>query len=95
MESLVRHCWKCRILPTKPVQDTLKGSYYANPVVDSPSVSSALKKSYPEYYSNNICNAIFSHLYRYHIDILSTGPKGEPTIEEFEDAFKSLGRYIL
>ncbi|CAL1696322.1 unnamed protein product [Somion occarium] len=34
--------------------DTLKGSYYANPVVDSPAVSSELRVSYPEYYGNNI-----------------------------------------
>jgi len=34
--------------------DTLKGSYYANPMVDSPTVSDTLKKLYPEYYGNNI-----------------------------------------
>ncbi|TFY83982.1 hypothetical protein EWM64_g42 [Hericium alpestre] len=40
------------IMNGKP--DTLKGSYYANPVVDIPSVTSALRDSYPEYYGNNI-----------------------------------------
>jgi len=32
----------------------LKGSYYANPVVDCPQVSAALKAEYPEVYGNNI-----------------------------------------
>lgn len=36
-------------------EDTLKGSYYANPVVDSPSVSADLQQQYPEYYGTNIC----------------------------------------
>ncbi|TFY71132.1 hypothetical protein EVG20_g1865 [Dentipellis fragilis] len=40
------------IMNGKP--DTLKGSYYANPVVDQPSVSVALRDAYPEYYGNNI-----------------------------------------
>ncbi|KAI0050658.1 Clavaminate synthase-like protein [Auriscalpium vulgare] len=40
------------IMNGKP--DTLKGSYYANPVVDKPSVSEALQKAYPEYYGTNI-----------------------------------------
>ncbi|KAH8120517.1 Clavaminate synthase-like protein [Phellopilus nigrolimitatus] len=34
--------------------DTLKGSYYANPLTDSPTVSSLEKQAYPEYYGNNI-----------------------------------------
>jgi hypothetical protein len=33
----------------------LKGSYYANPVVDEPSVHPNLREAYPEYYGNNIC----------------------------------------
>jgi hypothetical protein len=37
------------------ILDTLKGSYYANPVVDKPTVSQALKDAYPEYYGANIC----------------------------------------
>ncbi|KAH7927371.1 Clavaminate synthase-like protein [Leucogyrophana mollusca] len=40
------------IMNGKP--DTLKGSYYANPVVDEPNVSPALKEGFPEYYRNNI-----------------------------------------
>lgn len=40
------------IMNGKP--DTLKGSYYANPVVDSPTVSPDLRAAYPEYYGNNI-----------------------------------------
>jgi hypothetical protein len=34
--------------------DTLKGSYYANPVVDHPKVSDELRKQYPESYNGNI-----------------------------------------
>jgi hypothetical protein len=35
--------------------DLLKGSFYANPTVDEPTVSEEQKKSYPEYYGRNIC----------------------------------------
>jgi hypothetical protein len=35
--------------------DTLKGSYYANPIIDTPTVSEEQKKTYPEYYGTNIC----------------------------------------
>jgi hypothetical protein len=42
------------IMNGKP--DTLKGSYYANPVEKSGSeVSPALREAYPEYYNKNIC----------------------------------------
>ncbi|KAF5355765.1 hypothetical protein D9756_004042 [Leucocoprinus leucothites] len=34
--------------------DTLKGSYYANPVVDKPSLSQSEQEKYPEYYGQNI-----------------------------------------
>jgi hypothetical protein len=34
--------------------DFLKGSYYANPIVDSPTISEEEKKAFPEYYGNNI-----------------------------------------
>jgi len=34
--------------------DTLKGSYYANPVVDAPSVHPDIREAYPEYYGTNI-----------------------------------------
>ncbi|KAI5991547.1 Clavaminate synthase-like protein [Pisolithus albus] len=34
--------------------DTLKGSYYANPIVDTPDVSSALREQHREYYRENI-----------------------------------------
>jgi len=34
--------------------DILKGSYYANPIEDAPSVSSAQQETYPEYYGKNI-----------------------------------------
>ncbi|EIM83300.1 Clavaminate synthase-like protein [Stereum hirsutum FP-91666 SS1] len=58
--------------------DTLKGSYYANPVVDSPSVSADLQQQYPEYYGTNIW------------------PKSdEAGVENFESAFKDLGKFIF
>jgi isopenicillin N synthase-like dioxygenase len=34
--------------------DFLKGSFYANPVLDTPSVSEEHQKAYPEYYGTNI-----------------------------------------
>ncbi len=36
----------------------MKGSYYANPVLDEPTVSAELKQAYPEYYGKNICAPI-------------------------------------
>jgi hypothetical protein len=39
-----------------PSQDTLKGSYYANPIMDEPEeVAHYLRRDYPEYYGRNIC----------------------------------------
>lgn len=43
--------------------DTLKGSFYANPIVDQPTVSDAVRQAYPEYYGQNIC-AFVGLLYR-------------------------------
>ncbi|KAJ7919028.1 hypothetical protein B0H13DRAFT_256907 [Mycena leptocephala] len=40
------------IMNGKP--DVLKGSYYANPVVEIPGVAPALQDAYPEYYNKNI-----------------------------------------
>lgn len=40
------------IMNGKP--DTLKGSYYANPVVDYPTVPEVQRDAYPEYYGRNI-----------------------------------------
>ncbi|KAK0465225.1 Clavaminate synthase-like protein [Desarmillaria tabescens] len=40
------------IMNGKP--DLLKGSYYANPLIDRPSVSSQQRKEWPEYYAQNI-----------------------------------------
>uniref|UniRef100_A0A0W0FAK2 Clavaminate synthase-like protein n=1 Tax=Moniliophthora roreri TaxID=221103 RepID=A0A0W0FAK2_MONRR len=40
------------IMNGKP--DTLKGSYYGNPIVDVPSVSAEDRAAYPEYYGANI-----------------------------------------
>ncbi|EKM60814.1 uncharacterized protein PHACADRAFT_133615 [Phanerochaete carnosa HHB-10118-sp] len=40
------------IMNGKP--DVLKGSYYANPVMDEPDISKELRDAYPEYYGKNI-----------------------------------------
>jgi hypothetical protein len=40
------------IMNGKP--DTLKGSYYANPIVDYPSVPEEQREAHPEYYGRNI-----------------------------------------
>ncbi|KAG9013938.1 hypothetical protein FRB94_004318 [Tulasnella sp. JGI-2019a] len=64
------------IMNGKP--DTMKGSFYANPIVDEPKVSEELKRQFPEYYGKNIWPA--------------TDEKG---VEDFEDAFKDLGRFIF
>lgn len=37
--------------------DTLKGSYYANPVIDNPDVSQKQREAFPEYYGQNICQS--------------------------------------
>jgi hypothetical protein len=74
--------------------DTLKGSYYANPVIDAPSVHPNIREAYPEYHGTNICQ---SHvLSRNWCLILSAvGPKDEKSIEGFEPAFKELGSCVL
>lgn len=58
------------------VSDTLKGSFYANPILDEPNTTPEQKLDFPEYYSRNVW------------------PK-EDSIEGFEEAFKSLGRYFI
>ncbi|TFY63255.1 hypothetical protein EVJ58_g3359 [Rhodofomes roseus] len=58
--------------------DTLKGSYYANPIVDTPNVTAEQRQAYPEYYGTNIWPA-----------------KDVEGIEGFEDAFKTLGRFVF
>lgn len=45
----------CSLSYGDTLEDLLKGSYYANPVEDKPTVSSTLRAMYPEYYGNNIC----------------------------------------
>ncbi len=47
---------------TPVVADTMKGSYYANPVLDVPNVSAELRQAYPEYYGKNICKASYSRI---------------------------------
>jgi hypothetical protein len=77
--------------------DTLKGSYYANPVVDVPDVNPAVKAAYPPIYGNNVCM-----YYSFYYGILNTkcecyqGPdKNDIGIEGFEEAFKDLGKFVF
>jgi hypothetical protein len=35
--------------------DTLKASFYANPVVDNPTFTIDEQRAFPEYYGSNIC----------------------------------------
>lgn len=74
--------------------DTLKGSYYANPVIDTPSIHPNLQEAYPEYYGTNICQ--FSNVVRKwrHKFRSIPGPKNEKGIEGFEPAFKELGSCV-
>jgi len=41
--------------------DILKGSYYANPIVDTPDVTAEQREAYPEYYGTNIWPTNESH----------------------------------
>ena len=41
--------------PYDTLTDVLKGSYYANPIIDTPDVSDEDRKAYPEYHGSNIC----------------------------------------
>lgn len=74
--------------------DLLKGSYYANPVVDTPDVSEADRSQHPEYYGQNICETFrLSVKNRYRI--FFSGPGTEVNgVEGFEQAFKDLGRHV-
>ncbi|KAF8334988.1 Clavaminate synthase-like protein [Cantharellus anzutake] len=69
--------WGKEIMNGAP--DTLKGSYYANISIPGPesAINEDLRKSYREYYGDNIW------------------PSQEPGLEALEEAFVSLGRFIL
>ena len=71
--------------------DTMKGSYYANPVLDVPNVSVELRQAYPEYYGKNICKLSYNHIIVFCILILDPGPTVTPEVGDFEQAFKDLG----
>jgi hypothetical protein len=73
--------------------DLLKGSYYANPVVDNVTVSPAQRDAYPEYYGENICACLPLEFTKSKDSNILSGPnKGENGVDGFEDAFKDLGR---
>ncbi|KAF8167832.1 Clavaminate synthase-like protein [Crassisporium funariophilum] len=59
-------------------EDTLKGSFYANPIAENATVAAEEKTQFPEYYGNNIWPA-----------------KEEKGVENFEDAFVDLSRFIF
>ena len=74
--------------------DTLKGSYYANPVVDKPTVPLTLREAYPEYYGENICEIALVQIATKSRSLSHTGPSNDvKEVEGFEQAFKDLGRY--
>ncbi|KAG6919583.1 hypothetical protein DXG01_004247 [Tephrocybe rancida] len=78
------------------IPDVLKGSYYANPIVETPTVPKEEQDAHPEYYGRNIC-MLSNHLPYYKpSDGGVIGPHREQEgIEGFEDAFKDLGRFIF
>jgi hypothetical protein len=43
---------------SRPYTDFLKGSYYANIVVNESFVSDSQREAYPEYYGVNICECV-------------------------------------
>jgi hypothetical protein len=74
--------------------DTLKGSYYANPLIDSPSVHPSLQEAYPEYYGANICQYHTPPSIGWYLKLIAVGPQNEKGIEGFESAFKELGSCV-
>ncbi|RSH91299.1 hypothetical protein EHS25_009598 [Saitozyma podzolica] len=56
--------------------DTQKGSFYANPLIDEPEVTSEQRAAHPEYYAGNVW------------------PRDLPEMQEYEHAFKALGKLI-
>jgi len=77
---------------THAFTDVLKGSYYANPLIDVPTVSAQDAKLYPEYYGKNICECTAIRMDGISLKV-SQGPKpDEKGVEGFEEAFKDLGR---
>jgi hypothetical protein len=40
------------------ISDILKGSFYANPMVEQVTVSDEDRLQFPEYYGNNICKSV-------------------------------------
>src|ERR1700682_2642853 len=44
----------CHVHDFTNVSDTLKGSFYNNPTIDSPCVSDSLRQAYPSYYRRNV-----------------------------------------
>ena len=74
--------------------DVLKGSYYANPIVDAPTVPEKEKNMYPEYYGNNICLPS-SASYFNSTDCRAGPDPDQKGVEGFESAFKDLGQSVL
>ena len=72
--------------------DTLKGSFYSNPLMDVPNVTPEEKATFPEYYGQNICELVdFTGSWIFHT--VELGPT-EDDIPGFEDAFKQLGNFV-
>ena len=50
-------CLACGITIVTTTSDTLKGSFYANPMVEQLTVSDEDRLQFPEYYGENICES--------------------------------------
>lgn len=76
------------------IPDTMKGSFYANPVLDEPDVSPQLREAHPEYYGKNICASSSNLPGSGYSSYIYAGPTDTAEVQDFEHAFKDLGRYV-
>ena len=73
----------------------MKGSYYANPVIDAPSVHPNLREAYPEYYGVNICQCpILRHINGVRFRVLQ-GPKTRKVLKASSLHSRDLDRALL
>ncbi|TIB77142.1 Clavaminate synthase-like protein [Wallemia mellicola] len=59
--------------------DTLKGSYYGNPLLDRPNVDPEIRRKHPEYYKGNIW----------------PDEEDDEEVRGFQEAFKRLGTFVI
>lgn len=51
-------CVAIRSPSLSKISDMLKGSFYANPLIEDISVSDEVRLQFPEYYGKNICVSV-------------------------------------